>query len=111
MHYENQRATPAQFTTYLHALLLHNVYNDETMSKNWQDLFFNQHFNQRDLTIKFFKNSTYKIGNNLQSNRFTVLNGKIELSWLNESYNCFKLKCKSNFFNEYNSECKQTLLK
>ena len=31
-HYLNQRATPNQMITYKHALLLHKMYNNETMS-------------------------------------------------------------------------------
>ena len=95
LHYINQRATPIQYTNYIHALLLHKIYNDETMSTDWIDMYFNQHFNQRDPTLKFFNTSTYKIGNNLLANRFTILNGKIELSWLNEPYNSYKIKCKA----------------
>ena len=97
LHYINQRATPIQYTNYIHALLLHKIYNDETMSTDWIDMYFNQHFNQRDPTLKFFNTSTYKIGNNLLANGFTILNGKIELSWLNEPYNSYKIKCKAEF--------------
>ena len=73
------------------------VFNDETMSNDWLDLFFNQNFNQRYATVKFFSTANFKIGGNILSNRFISLNGQIELSWLNESYNNFKIKCKSKF--------------
>ena len=39
LHYLNKRATPDQMTKYKHALLLHKTYNDESMSKNWTNLF------------------------------------------------------------------------
>ena len=97
LHYVNQRATPTQYSTYTNALLLHKVFNDETMSNDWLDLFFNQNFNQRYATVKFFSTANFKIGGNILSNRFISLNGQIELSWLNESYNNFKIKCKSKF--------------
>ena len=97
LHYLNQRATPTQFTIYTHALLLHKTYNDETMSNDWLNLFFNQQFNQRELNVKFYNTSSYRIGNNIISNRFTILNGKIKLSWLNDSYESYKIKCKENF--------------
>ena len=97
LHYLNQRATPNQLTTYKHALLLHKTYNDENMALNWQNLFFNQYFNDRDPLVKFFNNSKYKVGNNILSNRFTTLNGKILLSWLNLSYVTYKIKCKHKF--------------
>jgi hypothetical protein len=97
LHYLNQRATPNQITIYKHALLLHKTYNDENMALNWQNLFFNQYFNDRDQLVKFFNNSKYKVGNNILSNRFTTLNGKILLSWLNLSFVTYKIKCKHKF--------------
>ena len=99
MHYANQRATPSQYSTYTHALLLYKVFNDETMSNNWLNLFFNQNFNQRNPTVIFFNTANFRVGNNILSNRFILLNGKIELSWLNDSYNNYKIKCKSKFLN------------
>ena len=80
-----------------HALLLHKVYDDDSSDINWIDLFFTQHFNQRNQTVRFFNTAKYKVGNNLLSNRFTILNGKIELSWLNDSFNSYKIKCKKKF--------------
>ena len=79
LHYLNKRATPDMIQTYKHALLLHKVYNNENDNINWIDLFFTQNFNNLDRYIKFFNTSTYKVGSNLLPNRFTTLNGKIEL--------------------------------
>ena len=97
LHYVNKRATPDMIKVYKHALLLHKVYNNENNNINWIDLFFTQNFNNRDRYIKFFNSSSYKVGNNLLTNRFTVLNGKIELDWLNDSFESFKIKCKKLF--------------
>ena len=97
LHYINQRATPKQITIYKHALLLHKTYNDTNLNNDWLSLFFNQQFNQREPCVKFFNNSNYKVGNNLLANRFTCLNGKIELNWLNLPYETFKIKCKKEF--------------
>ena len=96
LHTMNQRANPKQITFYKHALLLHKIYNDDS-NITWSDLFFSQHFNQRNQTIKFFNTANYKVGNNLLTNRFVLLNGKIELSWLNDSFNSYKIKCKTKF--------------
>ena len=96
LHTMNQREKPNQITVYKHALLLHKIYNDDS-NIDWNDLFFTQHFNQRNLTITFFNTSNYKVGNNLLTKRFTSLNGKIELSWLNDSFNSYKIKCKTKF--------------
>ena len=97
LHYENQRATPEQMTLYKHAILLHKVYNNESMSIEWTDLFFNQQFNARNPNVKFHNTSRFKVGNNTLSNRFIVLNGKIPFNWLNEGELSFKIKCKNSF--------------
>ena len=47
LHSLNKRATPKQFTTYRHAILLHKYNNDETKSNDWLNLFFNQQVNNR----------------------------------------------------------------
>ena len=82
---------------YKHVLLLHKIYNNENTSINWVDLFFTQQFNHRDPTVKFYNTSTYKVGNSLLTNRFTVLNGKIALNWLNDSFESYKIKYKNLF--------------
>ena len=97
LHYLNQRATPNQITLYKHALQLHKTYNCSKYSNDWVHLHFNQQFNNRNTMVKFTNTSNYKIGNNLLSNRFTMLNGKIELSMLNDSFESFKVKCKTKF--------------
>ena len=97
LHILNKRATPKQFTTYRHALLLHKTFNDSTLSRDWTDLFFNQQFNGRCNTINFLNLKHYKIGNNILSNRFVILNGLINYEWLNLPFNSYKLKCKNMF--------------
>ena len=97
LHFINQRATPTQITTYKHALLLHKTYNENSMSINWVNMFFNQQFNARSNTVKFFNTSRYKIGNNVLGNRFVHLNNKIEFNWLNEPTNTFKILAKRKF--------------
>ena len=97
IHNANQRANPTQIITYKHALLLNKIYDDETTNMNWVDLFFSQHFNQRNQRIKLFNTSTYKLGNNLFTNRFTIVNGKIDPAWLNYSFDTYKIKYKTKF--------------
>ena len=97
LHYLNKRATPTQMTLYKHALLLHKTYNDESMSHDWTDIFFNQQFNNRATHAKFHSTANFKVGNNILSNRFVILNGKIPLEWLNGSILSFKINCKRLF--------------
>ena len=79
------------------ALQLHDLYNTEKMSNDWLDLFFNQNFNGRNNEANFYDTSNYKVGKNLITQRFHILNNLIEFDWLNLSKDGFKLKCKSLF--------------
>ena len=92
-----KRATPNQMMIYKHALLLHKTYNDESKSSEWLDLFKNQTLNNRILHANFIDLSNFKIGKNLQSNRFPILNNKISYKSLNQSFNEFKIHCKELF--------------
>ena len=84
-------------TLYKHALLLHKTYNEESMSLDWTDLFFNQHFSNKTTQVKFYNTSKFKVGNNILSNRFVILNGKIPFEWLNKTTVSYKIKCKKLF--------------
>ena len=82
---------------YKHALLLHKTYNNESKSSEWLDLFMNQTFNNRILHANFLDLSNFKIGKNLQSNRFPLLNNKISYESLNQDFAQFKVLCKELF--------------
>ena len=97
LHLLAKRATPPQVMKYKHAIQLHKVYNNSNPSFDWLSLFFNQNFNNRATTVKFFDTSTYKIGKNLLANRFKILNNEIQYDWLNMSLESFKIKCKCLF--------------
>ena len=82
---------------YKTALQLHKIYNDNSMSVEWQQLFFVQNFNERNQKAKFIDISQYKIGKNLITNRLTVINNMIQFNWLNLTPITYKLKCKELF--------------
>ena len=94
LHKLLKRTTPHQFMLYKHTLLLHKIYNDNTRSPEWLDLFMNQTFNNRLLHANFVDMSNFKIGKNIQSNRFHPLNNKISYNSLNLNYIAFKIHCK-----------------
>ena len=94
LHTLHKRATPPQIMAYKHALLLHKVYNDNSNSPEWLDLFANQTFNNRSRLANFIEINKYKIGKNLLCNRFTILNNKISYESLNLSYESYKINCK-----------------
>ena len=92
-----KRANPTQMSNYKHALQLYKLYNCDNMSEDWVSLNVQQNFNARNNKFQIFKVSNYKIGRNLLVNRFHNLNNKICYSWLNESFDTFKVKCKKLF--------------
>ena len=65
LHSLAKRADPPHVMHYKHALQLFKVYNNSKTSFDWLLLFFNQNFNDRATTVKFFDTSRYKIGKNL----------------------------------------------
>ena len=69
------------------------------MSDDWISLNIQQNFNARNEQIQIFNKSNYKVGRNLVVNRFQSLNNKINYSWLNDSFESFKVKCKNLIFN------------
>ena len=97
LHRQTKRATPTQLMSFKLALLLHKAYNKETVSPELIDLFFNQTFNSRETKANFIDLSKYKIGTNVLSNRYKILNGKISFDMLNKSYESYKIECKTIF--------------
>ena len=95
IHRLAKMATPSQMSNYKHALQLHKLYNSTNMSDDWLNLNLQQNFNGRNEMIQFFNMSNYKVGRNLLVNRFRSLNNKIKLTWLNDSYESYKIKCKN----------------
>ena len=89
--------TPNSFMLYRHSLMLHKVLNDDDMGNEWLDMNVNQTFNQRREMFHAVEMNKYKIGRNLISNRFKILNNLVELASLNDSYNQFKIKMKKKF--------------
>ena len=97
LHSLNNRATPNQMIKYKTSLILHKIINNDEMSFERQQLFFNQNFNRRNNKASFRDLSNYRIGKNLITNRLNILNNKIPYDWFNESMLSFKLKCKALF--------------
>jgi hypothetical protein len=73
------------------------ISNDTKQSMEWVKLNFQQTYNVSNKTLQVYDDSKYKVGQNNCVNRFTVLNGKIDLKWLNMSFQMYKIKCKQKF--------------
>ena len=97
IHEMNNRATPEMFTCYKHALVLFKLYNNNTVEEEWISLNWQHQFSIRGNVFKVTRNNKLRVGNNIMINRMSILNNKIQLNWLNLSYESFKLKCKELF--------------
>ena len=102
IHSISKRATPTQMSTYKHALQLFKLYNSNNMSDDWVSLNVQQNFNARNDKFQIYRISNYKVGRNLIVNRFHNLNNQICYTWLNDSFNTFKVKCKKLFLQQHN---------
>jgi hypothetical protein len=84
-------------------LQLFKLFNGYEPILDWLSL--NQHLvlTSRQHFFEITSHTNYKIGNNFLSDRFHCLNKQIPLTWLSQSFNSFKLKCKT-----HNCRCKLT---
>ena len=98
IHEINNRALPTQICTYKHALMLFKLTISHEPSREWVNLNWQQIITSRQIHIKVFNTSRFKIGGNIMVNRFHILNGKILFEWLNLSLESFKIRCKELFF-------------
>ena len=91
------RATPNKLMDYKLALQLYRVVNNQVPVPDWVHLNLYNIQTRRQTTFATLKNNRLKVGMNTISNRFYHLNGKINLDWLNLSYDTYKIKCKNKF--------------
>ena len=87
------------FAKYRLAIQLFKNYNGSNYNEDWQDMNIQQNFIGRNEMFQISDYSKIKVGKNIISNRLTVLNGQINLDWLNLSLTSFKLKVKMKFLN------------
>jgi hypothetical protein len=97
IHQINNRAQPYQIFKYKLALLLFKIYKDKIPTDEWLALTDEQTFTSRQTKCIINSTSGYKVGYNTPTRRLTFINNTIELSWLNVSFDCFKVKCKNLF--------------
>ena len=83
IHAINKHATPQQIMIYKHSLLLYKIWNDSIYSKDWLVLNFQQNLNEKCTHLMLFESSNFKVGKNLPTNRFKIINGLINFDWLN----------------------------
>ena len=83
--------------SYKTAIQLHKVYNQTDPSLDWINLHFDQILTSRQTEFLISKTNKTKVGLNILSNRFAILNGLIPLRWLNLNIDTYKIHCKKLF--------------
>ena len=97
IHNINKRAPPNDMMKYNLGIQLFKLYNSREHSLEWLHLNHNQILTSRQTHFKILRSNSLKVGLNALANRLATINGKIELNWLNLSYESFKVKCKKLF--------------
>ena len=100
LHKMAKRATPEKLMMYKLSLQLHKLVNHQIPVNDW--LYLNEHIIQtsRQQRFKIAKHNRLRLGFNTISNRLWYLNDKIQLDWLNLSFETFKIKMKELFITE-----------
>ena len=79
------------------ALALYKLYNKDFNVIEFVHLNFNQIFTSRQTHFKILKLHNTKVGLNTLCNRLHLINDKIDLKWLNLSFDSYKVRCKRIF--------------
>ena len=97
IHAISGRALPDQMLNYKHAIQMYKLFNQCQPESEFINMNFQLNQNPRIKYANFFMRQNYNIGHNILLNRLAHLNDKIERSWLDQSLNTFKIKCKQLF--------------
>ena len=100
LHEMAGRAPPEKINDYKLALQLFKVVNNNVPTPDWININLNNIQTSRQTRFMTSKGNRLKVGMNTISNRFYNLNGKIDMDWLNLTYNTYKVKCKKKYFSE-----------
>ena len=92
-----KKSTSIQISNYQLSFDLFELYNNETMSKEWLHLNDEMVLGRRQTKFLMLKNNQSKIVMNCLVYKFYALNNKIELSEFNKSMNCNKHEMKKLF--------------
>ena len=97
IHSLSARALPDQILNYKHAIMMFKLFNNCQPENEFVQMNFQYNQSQRIKHSNFFIRQNYDSGKNILLNRLAHLNDKIEKSWLDQSLNTFKIKCKQLF--------------
>ena len=94
LHKMAGRATPNRLAKYKLALQLYKTLTQKCPTNDWISINFNIINISRQKMFAVNKTNRLRVGYNALSNRLNFINGKIDLDWLNLSFNTYKIKCK-----------------
>jgi hypothetical protein len=94
IHEINNRATPNRLMIYKHAIVLHKLYNQRQPLAEWVYLNFQHQFSIRGELFQVTKTNNSKVDESIMTNRLSLLNNLIPLTWLNLGLESFKIKLK-----------------
>ena len=97
LHEMAGRATPMQLREYKIALQLYKTMDVQIPETDWINLNLNAVITSRQTKFITIKTNRVRVGMNAFSNRAWHINDKINMDWLNLSYNSYKVKCKKLF--------------
>ena len=97
LHKKYSRALPNEFYLYRHSLILFKIFNQMIPENDWLELNSQIVCTGRQKLFEIRNLSTYKVGNNILSNRLSCLNKKLDLDMLNLPFNSYKILCKKIF--------------
>ena len=97
IHSISGRALLDQMLNYKHAIAMYKLFNTCLPDTEFINISFQLNQNPRINHANFFSGQNYNSGKNILLNRLAHLNDKIKKSWLDQSLNTFKIKCKLLF--------------
>ena len=94
IHVMNNRAFPESILLYKLAIQLFKLNNSKDHPLEWISLNPNQILTSHQSKFLILKSNKRKVGLNVVTNRFSTLNSRIPLEWMNKSLESFKIECK-----------------
>ena len=97
IHEMTGRATPDKLAEYKLALQLYRTITHQCPIPDWIGINLHSINSPRKKMFAINRTNKLRVGNNALANRLNSINGKIDLNWLNLSFNSYKIKCKRLF--------------
>ena len=97
IHSISKRALPDQMLKYKHAIAMYNLFKHCQPENEFLQMNFQLNQNPRINHMNFFSRQRYDCGKNILLNRLAHLNNMVDKTWLVQSIDTYKVKCKQLF--------------